>query len=102
MFQLVFYVPSSYLEVVKEAIFDAGAGSIGNYDRCCWQTKGIGQFRPNKNSNPFVGEIDKVHKEEEWKVECVLEDNCLDNVIKALKGAHPYEIPAYSVIHLLN
>ncbi len=98
MYYLIVYIPATHLEIVKNAILDAGAGKIGGYDYCCWQTKGLGQFRAGDNSNPFVGEIGEIHKEEEWKVEFVLEDKYLNNVIKAMKDSHPYEVVAYSVI----
>ncbi|MBK5202004.1 MAG: NGG1p interacting factor NIF3, partial [Spirochaetaceae bacterium] len=95
MYQLIFYVPESHLEIVKDAIFSAGAGEIDGYDLCCWQTEGIGQFRAGTNQNPFLGEIGKLHKEKEWKVECVVEDASIEAVVKALCSAHPYEVPAY-------
>ncbi|HNC00548.1 MAG TPA: hypothetical protein PLS71_20045 [Leptospiraceae bacterium] len=62
MYQLVFYIPESHLEQVKEALFAKGAGSYKDYDHCSWQTPGIGQFRPLKGSNPFLGAIDNVEK----------------------------------------
>lgn len=102
MYYLIVYIPSSHLEVVKNAILDAGAGRIGGYDYCCWQTKGLGQFRAGENQNPFVGEIGKIHKEEEWKVEFVLEEKYLNEVIKAMKDSHPYEVVAYSLIKTEN
>jgi hypothetical protein len=55
MYKLCFFVPESHLETVKEAIFEAGAGRIGDYDRCCWQVLGDGQFRPLPGSQPFSG-----------------------------------------------
>ena len=60
MFKLCIYVPETHLEPLKEAIFDAGAGRIGNYDRCCWQVLGTGQFRPLDDSQPFIGERGQV------------------------------------------
>lgn len=102
VYQLIFYVPNSHLEAVKEAIFNEGAGKMDGYERCCWQTKGLGQFLPTQGTNPFVGKVGEVHYEEEWKVECVLKEDLAENVIKALIKAHPYEIPAYSLIHLMN
>lgn len=102
MYQLIVYIPSSHLDLVKNAILKAGAGKIGNYDYCCWQTKGIGQFRASEESKPFVGEIGKIHKEEEYKVEFVVEEKYIEDVIKALKENHPYEVVAYSVFQMLN
>lgn len=99
MISLQVYVPESHLESLKAALFNAGAGRIGNYDSCCWQTKGTGQFRPLENSHPYLGTQDKVEQVAEWKIELVCEDALLPNVIEALKAAHPYETPAYLVIH---
>lgn len=98
MYQLIFYVPTSHLESVKEAIFNEGAGRFKGYDRCCWQTLGNGQFRADNTCNPFVGEIGEVHIEKEWKVECIVDDQCIKSVVKAMILSHPYEVPGYSVI----
>ena len=100
IFKIEFYVPSNHLEQVKDALFEAGAGRVGNYDRCAWQTAGSGQFRPGPGSSPFLGAANKVESVEEFKVELVCEKSCLQGTIKALKKAHPYEEPAYSVIRL--
>ena len=62
MYSLVFYVPETHLEVVKEAVFLAGAGAIGDYDHCCWQAKGQGQFRPLEGSHPHLGTKDCIEK----------------------------------------
>ncbi len=97
MHQLVFYVPHSHLEVVKEALFAAGAGRMGNYDRCSWETEGLGQYRPREGSNPFLGEEGRTERVREWKVEMVCEGSALAAVLAALKKAHPYETPAYFV-----
>lgn len=93
--KVCFYVPASHVEAVKDAVFAAGAGRLGNYDRCCWQTAGQGQFRPLPGSHPHLGEHGKVHVEPEIKVEMLCQDDCLEAVIAALKRAHPYETPAF-------
>ncbi|MGZ3650759.1 MAG: NGG1p interacting factor NIF3, partial [Bdellovibrionota bacterium] len=85
----------SHLEQVKAAVFAAGGGRIGNYDQCCWQTKGTGQFRGLEGSNPAIGKKGALEKVDEWKVELVLEEQLADAAVKALKAAHPYETPAY-------
>lgn len=97
MLSISFYVPESDLEKVKEAMFAAGAGRIGNYDRCCWQTRGEGQFRPLEGSSPALGAHGRVEKVAEWKVEMVCEEALAEGVISAMKSAHPYETPAYLV-----
>jgi hypothetical protein len=68
MYSLVFYVPESHLESVKQAVFSAGAGSMGNYDSCCWQVKGQGQFRPTKGATPFLGQVYELESVEECSV----------------------------------
>lgn len=98
MYLLGFYVPESHLESVKEALFQAGAGNIGNYSKCCWQIKGEGQFLPNENSSPFSGEIGQISHEVEYKVELVCDKTSIKQVIKALKTHHPYEEPAFHVL----
>jgi len=95
MYKLEFYVPETHLDEVKSAVFQAGAGRIGNYDCCCWQTLGSGQFRPLAGSRPFLGQIDEIEKVPEWKVEMVFGEDYLMAVIEALESAHPYETPAY-------
>lgn len=94
-YRLDVYVPESHLEAVKNAMFDAGAGAVGNYDRCCWTTKGIGQFRPNGDASPFLGTSGRLEHVEEWKIELVVEKSRLGDVLRALKEAHPYETPAF-------
>lgn len=93
--KLEFYVPEADAEAVKAAVFAAGAGRIGNYDRCCWQTSGRGQFRPLAGSQPAIGEPGEVEAVAEIKVEMVCASECLPAVIAALKAAHPYETPAF-------
>ncbi len=95
IYKLSVMVPSPYLEPVKEALFSAGAGGYGRYDKCCWQTRGCGQFRPLNGSQPFTGEQGKVHQEETWKVEMICPEALLPAAIAALHRAHPYEVPAY-------
>ncbi|MBT8138460.1 MAG: NGG1p interacting factor NIF3 [Gammaproteobacteria bacterium] len=95
MYKISFYVPEAALEHVKQAMFDAGAGRIGNYDSCAWQTLGEGQFRPLQGSNPALGEVGSVENLLEFKVEMVCADDKLKAAIGALCAAHPYEEPAY-------
>lgn len=95
MYKLNFYVPESHLGIVKEALFKAGAGRIGNYDHCCWQTKGVGQFRALDGSKPYIGQEGEVEQVEEFKVELVCSDERLEKVLAALVDSHPYEEPAY-------
>lgn len=102
MLNLSFYVPAADVEVVKQALFDAGAGRIGNYDSCAWQTLGAGQFRPLDGAAPAVGHVGLVEFVDEYRVEMVLADDLIKPVIAALKQAHPYEEPAFSVYQMLS
>ncbi|SMF35390.1 hypothetical protein SAMN02745866_02236 [Alteromonadaceae bacterium Bs31] len=96
LYQLVFYVPKSHVDEVKQAVFNVGAGKIGDYDSCCWQVEGSGQFRPLKGSKPYIGTLGEVEKVPEFRIELVLEQDLLEEAVAALKSAHPYEEPAYS------
>ncbi len=100
MYKLAFFVPASHVDVVKEAVFAAGGGRIGDYDHCAWQTLGQGQFRPLDGSQPFIGQAGQVEVVEEWKVELVVADDLIAQVVAALKQSHPYETPAYEVWRL--
>ena len=98
LYKIELYVPESHLAAVKTAMFEAGAGRVGNYDCCAWQTKGEGQFRPLDGSSPFLGNQGQIETVIEHKLEMVCEEQCLEAVIAALKRAHPYEEVAYTVI----
>jgi len=100
MYKFCFYVPEDHLEAVKRAVFAAGAGRIGNYDSCCWQSSGLGQFRPMDGATPFIGAVGKVEQVAEVKVDMVCADEYIREVIQALRLAHPYEEPAFDVIRL--
>lgn len=102
MIQIVVFIPKSHKEIVKQAMFDAGGGMLGNYDRCCFEHPGVGQFRPLKGSQAFIGEVDKIEYVDEIKVEMVCEEKSLEQVIRAMKSAHPYETPAYYAINTVN
>lgn len=99
-YQINFYVPKTHCEQVKRAMFAAGAGKLGHYDSCAWQTAGVGQFRPLAGSDPFLGKLDALESVEEYKVEMMCVEKHLDAVVQALKHSHPYETPAYSLIRL--
>ena len=102
MYKLTFYVPESHLSLVKEAVFSAGAGKLGDYEHCCWQSLGEGQFRPLANSQPFIGERGRLEVVPEYKVELLCDKPHIHAVIRTLKAAHPYEEPAYDVVELLD
>lgn len=100
MYKICFYAPTTHTEQVKNALFAAGAGKIGEYSHCAWQILGEGQFMPLANSNAFIGEKNQLEKCPEYKVEMVCDEKIIHEVIDALKSAHPYEEPAYQVIRL--
>lgn len=101
MYKLTVFIPDEALELVKSALFDAGAGTIGDYEQCCWQVQGVGQFMPLAGSNPHVGAHDRLETVDEWRVEMVVDEKAIEAVIDALKKTHPYETPAYDVIKVL-
>ena len=98
LLKIEFYVPEEQLEQVKQAMFDAGAGRVGNYDCCAWQVLGQGQFRPCEGSTPFKGELGGVERLSEYKVEMVCAQEFVEQAIEALQDSHPYEEVAYSVL----
>lgn len=100
MYKLAFFVPKTNIEQVKEAVFAAGAGRIGNYEACCWQTLGQGQFKPLAGATPYIGQHNTLEQVEEYRVEMVCEDEHIHAAIAALKQAHPYEEPAFEAWRL--
>lgn len=100
MYKLCFYVPETHAEPVKAAVFATGAGKIGDYDQCCWQVSGRGQFRPLAGSDPYLGKTGEVEYVDEVRVELVCGEDLIRSAIAALKQAHPYEEPAYDVWQL--
>ena len=102
MYKLCFYVPDSHLEAVKTAVFAAGAARIGDYDNCCWQVLGQGQFRPLDGSKPFLGQQGEVEVVAEYRVEMVCEKAFVRAAVAALIEAHPYETPAWDVVALVT
>ncbi|WP_046811731.1 NGG1p interacting factor 3 protein, NIF3 [Acinetobacter pittii] len=102
MLKLIYYVPDSHLESTKQAIFSAGAGGIGNYEHCAWQVKGIGQFKPVKGADPYIGELGELEQVDEWRVETMVIEANAKAVAKALKASHPYEEPAFEFIQIIE
>src|SRR5258708_362789 len=101
MYKICVYIPESHLDAVKDAMFTAGAGKIGNYSHCSWQTLGEGQYLPLEGSNAFIGKQGKIEKVAEYLVEMVCDEPLIKKVIEALKASHPYETPAYHIIKLI-
>jgi hypothetical protein len=100
MFKIIVFIPQEHTESVKQALFKAGAGKIGNYDCCSFESHGTGQFKPLKGSTPYLGSEDVVEKVAEVKLEMVCSKDNLKKAIKAMKEAHPYEEVAYDILKL--
>jgi dinuclear metal center YbgI/SA1388 family protein len=100
--KLVCFIPASHLEAVSQAVFTAGAGTIGKYDHCSFQVSGKGTFRAAEGSHPFAGSIGTVHYEPETRFETIMPRHRLQQVVKAILGSHPYEEVAYDLFPLMN
>ena len=100
--KLITFVPTENAANVREALFNAGAGKIGNYDSCSFNTEGKGTFRGNENSKPFVGKQNELHAENETRMETVFPLHLKSKIISALILAHPYEEVAYDIVLLEN
>jgi len=100
VYKLNFFVPSKDKERVKEALFDIGVGRYGNYEHCAFETFGVGQFKPIKGANPFIGKINMLEKVDEYKVEMICPRELIHVAIKVLKETHPYEEVAYEVFKM--
>ncbi|MCH5328253.1 MAG: Nif3-like dinuclear metal center hexameric protein [Coprobacter sp.] len=97
LLKLVTYVPEASAGLLRNALFQAGAGHVGNYDRCSYTVSGKGTFRPGDGARPFCGEAGREHTEEEARIEVILPDYRKTAVIAALLAAHPYEEPAFDI-----
>jgi len=100
--KLVVFVPSDHAEKVREALFEGGAGVIGGYDSCSYNTSGKGTFRGGEDTNPYVGEKGELHFEEEVRIETIFPVHEKGRVISAMLNAHPYEEVAYDIYPLEN
>ena len=100
--KIVTFVPAEFAESVRLAVWEAGAGHIGNYDCCSFSVNGEGTFRALDGANPFLGNLHEKHTEEESKIEFVLPTYLVDNVLVAIKNTHPYEEPAIDIFPLKN
>lgn len=100
VYKIAFYVPATHVEVVKSALFSAGAGRYENYDCCSWQILGEGQFRPLKGSKPFLGKEGVTEKVAEYKVEMVCAEKFVSAAKQSLLDSHPYEEPAFEIFQI--
>lgn len=99
--KLVVFVPAEALDAVRNAVFEAGAGRIGDYERCSWYTEGTGTFFAGEAADPSVGEKGREERVPELRLETVFPEKRQDDVVAALRRAHPYEKPAFDVYPLL-
>jgi hypothetical protein len=99
--KLVVFVPPEALDAVRDAVFAAGAGRIGEYERCSWHTQGTGTFRALPGASPTVGEVGADEAVAELRLETVFPAERHEDVVAALRAAHPYEEPAFDVYPLL-
>lgn len=100
--KLVTFCPLEYADKVRQALFDAGAGQIGNYDQCSYNVEGFGTFRASSEATPFVGEKNALHREPEVRIEVVFPRFLETRLMEALRKAHPYEEVACDLYPLLN
>ena len=99
--KLVVFVPREALEAVRDALFEAGAGRIGGYERCSWYTAGTGTFLGGEGTDPLIGEAGREERVAELRLETVFPEERHEEVIAALRRAHPYQEPAFDVYPLL-
>jgi hypothetical protein len=99
--KLVVFVPAEALDRVRDALFEAGAGRIGDYERCSWYTEGTGTFLGREGTQPAIGEANREERVPELRVETVFPAERREQVVEALRRAHPYEEPAFDVYELL-
>jgi hypothetical protein len=100
--KLVWFVPLEALEQTRSAVFSAGAGRIGGYERCSWYTPGTGTFLGDETTSPALGESGREEHVPELRVETLVPADRIADVVAALRAAHPYEEPAYDVYSLVD
>jgi dinuclear metal center YbgI/SA1388 family protein len=100
--KLVTFVPDEDLDAVRDAVFAAGAGRIGDYDRCDWHTMGTGTFRPLEGADPHIGAVGRDERASEWRLETVVPAGRVAAVVRSLIAAHPYEEPAFDLVPLAS
>ena len=98
--KLITTVPESHADIVRQAMGDAGAGVLGNYTHCSISTKIVGRYKPASGANPFIGEVGKLEKVIEDKIEITCERVKLKQVIEAIKKVHPYEEIVFDIYPL--
>lgn len=102
LLKLVTFVPHNHADMVRDALFNAGAGNVGNYNSCSYNIAGKGSFRAQNGAKPFCGEVGEFHFEDETRIETILPAFKKGDVLRALLASHPYEEPAYDIYCLEN
>jgi hypothetical protein len=100
--KLVWFVPENALETTRNAVFAAGAGRIGDYERCSWYTSGTGTFLAREGADPAVGEVGREERVPELRVETVVPVELAERVVGALLDAHPYEKVAFELYPIVD
>jgi hypothetical protein len=100
-YKLVVFVPAEALDAVRDAVFEAGAGRIGDYTRCSWYAEGTGTFLGGEGTAPTVGESGREERVPELRLETIFPSERVEDVVAALRSAHPYEEPAFDVYPLV-
>jgi hypothetical protein len=101
-YKLVWFVPREALEKTRAAVFEAGAGRIGEYERCSWYTAGTGTFLAHEGADPAIGEVGREERVAELRVETVVPLERAGEIVQALLAAHPYEEVAYELYPLVE
>jgi dinuclear metal center YbgI/SA1388 family protein len=102
LYKIAVFTPTTHVELVMDAISKVGAGHIGDYSHCTFQTNGTGTFMPQEGTNPFIGKQNQLEKVNETKIETIVPESILNRVINAMISAHPYEEVAYDIYPLQN
>lgn len=102
LYKIITYAPHDYSGIIREALFASGAGQIGNYSNCSFNSLGEGTFKALENSTPFIGQKNSIHFEPETKIEVIIPEHLLVSAIQNLKSVHPYEEVAYDIIPIQN
>lgn len=100
--KIVVFVPKTHVDVIRQAMGDAGAGRIGNYSHCSYSVDGVGRFKPTKGAKPTIGKVGKFEEVIEERIECICDKNKAKKVIGAIRKAHPYEEVAFDIYPLIS
>src|SRR5690625_5300843 len=100
LFKFVVFVPTTHEDIVRDALSEMGAGHIGNYSHCTFNSPGVGTFKPLEGTNPYIGSTNELEKVDEVRMETIVPESKLNQVVEGAKAAHPYEEMAYDIYPL--